>query len=191
MGAEGTLAMPDRAAWRSWLESNHNVSEGVWLQLEKVGPSGRLLYEEAVEEALCFGWIDGQVRGIDSTRYLRRFTPRKPASDWSRLNKQRVERLQRDGLMTAAGLAAIEAGKRTGSWSILDSIEELVVPDDLAEALAADATARRNFDAFPASARKQYLYWVLTAKRPATRAQRVREVVELAVAGKPSRHMTQ
>jgi uncharacterized protein YdeI (YjbR/CyaY-like superfamily) len=180
--------MSDRAAWRSWLEANHDASTGIWLQLEKVGPAGRLKYEEAVEEALCFGWIDGQVRGVDATRYVRLFTPRKPKSDWSRVNKQRVERLQRDGLMTAAGLAAIETAVRTGSWSILDAVEEMVVPDDLAEALSADATAKGNFDAFPASARKDYLYWVLSAKRPATRAERVRKAVELAAANKASRY---
>ncbi len=188
MIARATVEMPDRAAWRSWLESNHRASRGVWLQLEKIGSAGRLRYEEAVEEALCFGWIDSQVRGMDATRYLITFTPRRPASNWSKLNRQRVERLQREGLMTAAGIAAVEEGKRTGSWFLLDAVERLEVPDDLDGALSSDASARLNFEAFPASARKEYLYWVLSAKRPETRARRVREVAELASANRASRH---
>lgn len=187
MDAASLLELPDRAAWRAWLESNHDTSQGVWLRLDKVGPTARLRYEDAVEEALSFGWIDSQARGIDETRYMQRFTPRRPNSDWSRLNKQRVEKLQSQGLMTPAGLAAIETAKQTGAWSVLDEVEDLVVPEDLAQALSANAQAQANFDAFPASARKQYLYWVLTAKQAATRARRVREVVALAAANKASR----
>lgn len=187
MAAKDVVPMSDRASWRAWLQAHHGTSQGIWLQLEKVGDPARLKYEEAVEEALCFGWIDSQVRGLDETQYLRLFTPRKPTSDWSRLNKQRVEKLQREGLMAPAGLAAIEVAKRNGSWSLLDAVEDLAVPDDLAQALSVDVSARTNFDAFPATARKQYLYWVLSAKRPATREARIREVVALATANQSNR----
>ena len=180
------LEMPSRGFWRSWLESNHDTSLGVWLRLQKGG--GGLTYDEAVEEALCFGWIDGKVRRIDDEYYVRSFTPRKPRGNWSKLNKERVARLKGQGLMTEAGLQAIKIAKRDGSWTSLDAVEALEVPDDLASALAADHEAQRNFSAFPASARKAYLYWVISAKRPATRAKRVIDVVGLAKQNKKSRY---
>jgi uncharacterized protein YdeI (YjbR/CyaY-like superfamily) len=160
----------------------------VWLQLEKAGSPERLTYVEAVEEALCFGWIDGQVKGIDSTRYMRLFSPRRPKSDWSKLNKQRAEALIGAGLMTTAGLAAIETAKTNGSWTILDKVEELAIPDDLASALTAEPAAERNFAGFPASARKEYLYWVVSARRSTTRQERIRTVVALAAKNQKSRY---
>lgn len=181
------LKLPDRAAWRTWLESNHDTSSGVWLRLDKKGPGARLRYEDALEEALRFGWIDSQVHGVDEAHYVQRFTPRRPNGVWSKPNKRRVEKLQRAGLMTPAGLAAIETAKQTGSWYLLDAVEDLAIPEDLARALSGNARAQSNFDAFPASARKQYLYWVLTAKQAATRTRRVHEVVALAAANRASR----
>lgn len=182
------LHVPDRAAWRQWLDLHHAESPGVWLELDKDTGAHRLTYVEAVEEALCFGWIDGRVRGIDEQRYMRLFSPRRARSDWSKLNKQRVEALTSQGLMTAAGEAVIEAAKRNGSWSVLDDVEELNVPDDLALALVADPVANRNFAAFPSSVRKEYLYWITSAKRTETRAGRIREVVVLAAKNRKSRH---
>lgn len=172
---------PDRAAWRAWLAEHHATAPGVWLAYAKVG-SGlpRLPYGESVEEALCFGWIDSRPSAVDATWSLRLFTPRRPASAWSRLNKQRVERLAAAGLMAPAGLAAVEAAKASGHWSALDEVEELVVPGDLAAALAADPPAAGFFSAFPPSSRKSILAWIAAAKRPETRAARIEETVRLA-----------
>ena len=135
------------------------------------------------------GWIDGQVRGIDTTRYLRLFSRRRPTSDWSKLNKQRVEALIRTGVMTPAGLAAIETAKANGSWTRLDLVEELAIPDDLAAALAADPEAERNFSGFPTSVKKEYLYWVISAKRSTSRQERIQAVVALARRNQPSRYV--
>jgi uncharacterized protein YdeI (YjbR/CyaY-like superfamily) len=182
------LEMPNRAAWRCWLATHHASSPSVWLQFPKEGSPDRLTYVEAVEEALCFGWIDGQVRGIDTTRYLRLFSRRRPTSDWSKLNKQRVEALTRAGLMTAVGLAAIETAKANGSWTRLDLVEQLAIPDDLATALASDPEAERNFAGFPTSAKKEYLYWVISAKRSTSRQDRIQAVVALAGRNQPFRY---
>lgn len=121
----------DRAVWRSWLERNHLTSSGIWLIYYKV-KSGKpsVLYAEAVKEALCFGWIDSKVKSIDEERYQQIFTPRKPKSVWSKLNKQYIEELIDQGLMTDAGLAKITAAQQDNSWTILDAIEALIMPVD-------------------------------------------------------------
>lgn len=137
-------------------------------------------YEDAVEEALCWGWIDSKGAKLDDERTMLLFTPRNPRSGWSRTNKVRVERLLRAGLIRPAGRAAIEAAKANGSWSLLDAAEALEVPADLAAAFAANPAARRNYDAFPPGSKKNILTWVTTAKRPETRARRVAETVSLA-----------
>jgi uncharacterized protein YdeI (YjbR/CyaY-like superfamily) len=171
----------DRAQWRRWLQRNHDKVDRAWLVMGKKGagvPSPT--YEEAVEEALCFGWIDSTMRPIDERCYRQLYSRRKPTSTWAKTNKERVERLIREGRMAEAGLAAIEAAKANGSWSSLDRIEALEEPPDLATALDANPTARRHFDAFPASVRKQLLWWVESAKRPETRAKRIAETVDLA-----------
>ena len=170
-----------RKGWRLWLSRNHGRSQGVWLAAyRKETGKPRVEYEEAVEEALAFGWIDSKSVRLDDERSLIWMCPRKPASGWSRSNKERVERLERDGLMTDAGRAAIEAAKRNGSWSLLDSVEALEEPDDLAAALNASPAARANFDAFPPSARKVILTWIATAKREETRRKRIEETARLA-----------
>lgn len=171
----------DRAAWRRWLERNHARAAGAWLVRYKVA-SGKpsVPYEESVEEAPCFGWIDGKIRPVDDEHYLQLFTPRRPRGTWAATNKARVERLIAAGLMTPAGLAAIERAKANGSWTALDEIDAMTVPDDLARALARNKKAARNFEAFSASVKKGYLYWVLSAKRPETRAKRVAETVARA-----------
>jgi uncharacterized protein YdeI (YjbR/CyaY-like superfamily) len=171
----------DRATWRAWLDSNHAVSSGVWLVTWR-SRSGRqgLPYEDAVEEALCFGWVDGTAGTVDEERGKLYFVPRKPNSGWAATNKARVERLIAEGRMAPAGLAAIERAKANGSWELLDSVERLEVPDDLATALAAHPSAAANFAAFPPSVRKQALTSLVMAKRPETRADRVRRIAELA-----------
>ena len=170
-----------RNAWRAWLERHHATSSGVWLvSFRKETEKPRVEYPEAVEEALCFGWIDSKSTRLDDERTLLWMSPRKPGSGWSRSNKERVARLERDGLMADAGRAAVEAAKRSGAWSALDSVEALEVPDDLAAAFARDRTAKANYDAFPPSSRKLILAWIASAKRPETRAKRIQETVRLA-----------
>jgi len=165
----------DRAAWRSWLEANHAAERGVWLVSWRKGQGPRVDYEDAVEEALCFGWIDSQGGNIDERRSRQYFAPRKPTSGWAATNKARVERLIAEGRMAPAGLAAIERAKANGSWTLLDDVERGVIPEDLAAALAERPAAAANFEAFPKSARRAMLEWIAQAKRPETRAKRVLE----------------
>ncbi|NJO99084.1 MAG: hypothetical protein HC764_26390, partial [Pleurocapsa sp. CRU_1_2] len=140
----------------------------------------RFDYNDAVEEALCFGWIDSKPNKLDAERSLLWFAPRKPKTGWSKLNKERAEKAIATGLMTQSGLAKIEAAKLDGSWNILDAIEALEIPPDLEEALATYETARLNFDAFPRSAKRGILEWISIAKKPETRAKRIEETAKLA-----------
>jgi uncharacterized protein YdeI (YjbR/CyaY-like superfamily) len=175
----------DRAAWRAWLEANHAAAAGVWaVTFRRATGRPTVPYEDLIEEALCFGWIDSIGRRLDDERTMLRFTPRKRGSVWAATNKARVERLLAAGLMTPAGLSAIEAAKADGSWDALSDSDALVVPDDLAAALATDRAAARGFDGLPPSAKKPILFWVTSAKRPETRARRVAEVVRYAAAGR-------
>lgn len=175
------IAPKDRAAWRAWLERNHERPDGVWVLIRKKGSSKEgVAYEEAVEEALCFGWIDATAKGYDHDRYRQWMAPRRPKAVWAASNKARVHRLIAQGLMTPAGLAKIEAAKADGSWTALDAIEDLTVPDDLTEALDATPPARQHFDAFPPGSRKQILFWISQAKRPETRARRIAQTAGLA-----------
>ena len=171
----------DRATWRAWLEANHATSSGVWLVTwrSRSVKSG-IPYDAAVEEALCFGWVDGTAGTIDEERGKQYFSPRKPNSGWAATNKARVERLISDGRMAPAGLAAIARAKENGSWELLDSVERLEVPDDLAAALESLPPAAANFAAFPPSVRKLALTSLVMAKRPETRAERVRRIAEAA-----------
>jgi len=165
----------DRATWRSWLEANHASSTGAWLVTWRKGHGPVLDYGEAVEEALCFGWVDSTGGRYDEHRTKLYFAPRKVRSVWSASNKERVVRLIADGLMHAAGLAAIERAKANGSWTALDAIEQGIVPPDLSAALEAHPPAAERFAAFPWSARRAILIWVADAKKPETRAARVLE----------------
>lgn len=169
------------AEWRAWLAGHHDRPGGVWLVMWRAGSGGpRISYEQIVEQALCFGWIDSTGKGIDAERTMVWFTPRKPRSGWSRINKQRIDRLIASCEMTPAGLAPIEAAKADGSWTLLDDVEDLVVPADLDAALAAAPPARANWDAFPRSARRAILVRLVQARRPETRAKRVAEVASKA-----------
>jgi uncharacterized protein YdeI (YjbR/CyaY-like superfamily) len=148
--------------------------------------SGRVAvpYEALVEEALCFGWIDSTVNVLDDDRALQLMTPRKPRSGWTRLNRTRVAALEQQGRMTDAGRRAVATAKANGWWTIYDPIEDLVEPDDLAEALDASPAARTAWDAFPPSARKQLLWTVVSAARPETRARRISRIVAEAELGR-------
>jgi len=170
-----------RDAWRRWLAENHGSSDGVWLvYFKKASGKPRIEYGEAVEEALCFGWVDSKGETIDDERAMLKFTPRNPKSAWSKPNKERVEKLIEEGTMTEVGLAAIATAKRNGTWSALDSVEALKVPADLAKALAANKKAKGYFDAFSPSSRKIILWWIESAKQQETREKRVAETVRLA-----------
>ena len=175
---DAPLVQPeDRAAWRAWLEANHATVRGAWLVMWRAR-SGRqaLDYEAAIEEALCFGWVDGTAGTVDDDRGKLYFSQRRPRSVWAATNKARVERLIASGRMQAAGLAAIERAKVDGSWTVLDGPERLEVPADLAAALDAKPPATDRFAAFPPSARKVMLSWVATAVRPETRASRIEQI---------------
>jgi uncharacterized protein YdeI (YjbR/CyaY-like superfamily) len=170
-----------RAAWRAWLAKHHERAEGVWLiTYKKAAGKPRIEYDEAVEEALCFGWVDSKPGKVDEERTKLWFAPRKPKSGWSRPNKERIERLIASSLMQPAGLAKIEAAKKDGSWAALDAVEDLVVDADLAAALAIYPKAAQNFEAFPRSAKRGILEWIALAKRAETRAARIAETARLA-----------
>ena len=178
----------DRATWRAWLEANHSTATGAWLvtwrpRSSRVG----LDYEAAIEEALCVGWVDSTGGRYDDDRGKLYFAPRKPRSGWAATNKARVERLIAAGRMAPAGLAAIQRAKSNGSWEVLDSVERLEVPADLAAALDALPPAAANFGAFPPGARKQLLAWVAFAQRPETRAMRVAQIAEAAARNERAR----
>lgn len=177
----GTYCPRSRRQWRTWLAKNHQTSPGVWLVYYRAG-SGKpsVSYSDAVDEALCFGWIDSRIQPLDETRYMQIMTPRKTGSVWSALNKRKVEQLIADGLMMPAGVAKIEAAKKDGSWNALDAVEALTVPADFETALKAVDGAFENFLAFSRTARKQYLYWIESAKRPETRRVRIEQAVGLA-----------
>ena len=175
----------DRAEWRRWLEDNYATAPGLWLVTFKATTGKpRPTYDEIVEEALCFGWIDSQSAALDDERTMLLITPRKWGSPWSKLNKTRIKHLVATGQMTAAGLAKIEAAKADGSWTLYDSIEALEVPPDLAAALDRDPAARAGFDAVSASNKKQLLWWIASAKRDATRADRIAKLVTNAAGGR-------
>lgn len=175
------VAPKDRAAWRGWLRQNHTRPDGVWLLIRKKGiTASGVAYDDAVEEALCFGWIDATSNRHDDDHYRLWVAPRKPRSVWAASNKARVERLIAEGRMTPAGSAKIETAKADGSWNALDGLGDLSVPDDLAEALDANPLAREHFEAFPPGVRKQILSWIRSAKRAETRAKRVATTAEAA-----------
>jgi uncharacterized protein YdeI (YjbR/CyaY-like superfamily) len=175
----------DRQEWRNWLMENHAASKGVWLVYHKKR-SGKpsVSYDEAVEEALAFGWIDSTVNTIDGERYKQYFSPRHKGSIWSKINKRRVEKVIAEGRMTSAGLEKIEQAKKDGAWTILDDVEDMLMPPDLIEALQADPPPREHFDNYPDALKKQMLYWIASAKRPETREKRIRRVIEAAAGNK-------
>jgi len=173
-----------RAAWREWLAANHASSPGVWFTyFKKESGKPRVSYDEAVEEALCFGWIDSVPRKLDAERSMLLFTPRKPRSGWSKVNKERLVRLKHARLLMPAGLAAIARAKENGAWESLDAAEAGEVPADLTEALAQNPAAQAHFEQFSPSSRKVILTWLSAAKRPETRAARLAKIVRLAALG--------
>ena len=178
-----------RKAWRRWLQENHTSSPGIWMiYYKKQSGKRKLEYGEAVEEALCFGWIDSLPRKVDEQRAMLKFTPRKPKSAWSQLNKTRITKLTGEGLMTEAGLSKIEQAKEDGSWDKLTSsdshIDSNSLPVELRKALSKRKEAFENFNSFPPGYRKRFLFWIDSAKQPGTKKARIKQTVRMALANK-------
>jgi uncharacterized protein YdeI (YjbR/CyaY-like superfamily) len=170
----------NRVEWREWLAKNHTQKESVWVVIAKKGFEG-VSVAEVVEEALCFGWIDGLANKLDEKRFKLLLSPRKSKSTWSKINKVRVSRLIKAGLMQPQGVVVIKLAKKNGSWNTLNDIDKIKFPDDLLKALAKNSKAKPNFDAFPPSTKKQILYWIQSAKTTETRNKRIKETVSKAV----------
>lgn len=176
---------PDLAAWRAWLTANHDRARGVWVvSWKRASQREPVPYEQLVEEALCFGWIDSTVNTLDDDRGMQLMTPRKPKSSWTRLNRRRVAELEEQGRMTDAGRRAVAVAQDNGWWTLADSVEDLIEPDDLVGALDAEPAARSSWDGFPPSARKQMLWWLITAAKPETRTRRISTIVSQAAEGR-------
>ena len=166
--------------WRNWLHENHDSSKGIYLIFYKVSSeSESMRWEEAVQVAICYGWIDSTVRKIDDERRKQMFTPRKDKSVWSKLNKNYIEKLLQDGLIHESGLKKIEIAKKNGSWESLDAVENLEIPQDLKNAFEQNKIAFHNYSNFSPSYCKNYLYWLNQAKREETRAIRIAEIIRL------------
>ncbi|MFD3506043.1 YdeI family protein [Nocardia sp. NPDC058666] len=177
-----------RTQWRTWLTANHASVRGVWLcSWRNTTGRPRCPYPEAVEEAICFGWIDSTTTILDEERGLQLFTPRRPKSSWTRLNRERAADMEKHGHMTDAGRHAIAAAEANGWWTILDQVEDLTEPPDLTAALDAAPPARTNWDTFPPSARKQMLWWIVSAARDTTRSARIADIVTKAATGQRAR----
>ncbi len=171
------VTAPDAATWRSWLSANHDSSPGVWLIFYKAkSGTPSINWGTAVDEALCFGWIDSKVVTIDETRYEQYFTRRKPGSPWSKLNKEKIAALEAADKIAPAGRAAIAAARADGSWTMMDEAEALIVPDDLAELL--DSESLDSFRSLSPSRQRNILAWITLAKRDDTRARRIRQTAE-------------
>nr|WP_294905330.1 YdeI/OmpD-associated family protein [uncultured Lacibacter sp.] len=171
--------------WRKWLKQHHETKQSVWLLLYKTSSSKpSVSWSDAVDEALCFGWIDSVRKTIDAESFVQLFGKRKPKSGWSKINKDKVTRLTEEGLMTKAGIACVETAKQNGSWSLFDAAEELKIPADLTKAFKEWPGSKKYFLSISKSSRKAILQWLVLAKRAETRQKRIAEIAELA-----GRHM--
>jgi uncharacterized protein YdeI (YjbR/CyaY-like superfamily) len=170
-------------AWSAWLREHHEQPQGVWLVSPRTAAQRPFSYEEAVVEALRYGWVDSTVKPVDERRSMQWFAPRRAGSMWTRINKGRVARLEEAGLMEAAGAAAVAVAKETGMWTLMDEVEDCVVPDDLAAAFDRHPGSREHWESWSASAQKLILSWIVLAKRPETRAARVGTTAEQAAQG--------
>ena len=181
MPKDKQIYVTDRKQWQAWLKKHHASEQEIWLiYYKKHTGKPRIPYDYAVEEALCYGWIDSTVKRLDDERYMQKFTPRKPGSVWSKLNKERAGKMIKAKRMTCAGLARIEDAKKSGAWDRADRPERTTrVPPELKKALAANKAAARNFENLAPSYRRQYTGWFLSAKREETRKKRLKEIVSL------------
>lgn len=171
----------DKKDWRKWLELNHSRKKGVWLIFyKKTSPNYNLSWSESVDEALCFGWIDSTKRSIDETKYKQYFTKRKAKSNWSKVNKDKVTSLIDQGIMEEEGYKSIKIAKENGSWTFLDKVEALVIPEDLKDTFTNYQGSEEYFDSLSKSDKKILLYWIVSAKREETRRKRILEIAENA-----------
>lgn len=176
-----TFCPASQQEWRKWLEENHQAEQSVWLvQHKKKTNVSSVSWGDAVDEALCFGWIDSIRKSIDGDRFIQFFGKRKPRSAWSKINKAKVERLIAEGLMWQAGLDSIAVAKQNGSWGMLDKVEELKIPKELAAAFKANPGSKKYFLCLSKSVKKAMLQWIAFAKRPETKAKRITEIATLA-----------
>ena len=169
--------------WSAWLREHHTQPQGVWLVSARKAADKAFSYEESVLEALRYGWVDSTVRPLDGTRSMMWFAPRRRGSVWTRINKGRIARLEAAGLLEPAGAAAVAVAKQTGAWTLMDEVEDLVVPSDLAAAFARHPGGREHWESWSPSAQKMMLAWIVMAKRPETRAVRVETTAEKAARG--------
>ncbi|MEL7354239.1 MAG: YdeI/OmpD-associated family protein [Cyanobacteria bacterium J06560_5] len=175
------IEVTSRQDLRTWLSGHHEQSESIWLVTYKKHTGHKYVaYDDIVEEALCFGWIDSLPRKLDGDRTQLLLSPRKSKSVWSKLNKTRIEKLLKAGLITPAGQTKIDIAKANGMWTFLDDVEALVIPNDLAECFSKMPKAKKNFEAFSDSAKKGILQWIKVAKKADTRQQRIEKTVALA-----------
>jgi len=176
-----TFCPANRQEWRQWLQQHHNTKQSIWLiYYKKKANTATITWSDAVDEALCFGWIDSTARPVDDERFMQFFTRRKANSVWSKINKGKVQRLIDEGLMMQAGYESIEVAKQNGSWSILDDVEELKIPKDLEKAFKSQPGSKAYFVGLSKSVKKGILQWLVLAKRPETRQKRIAEIAELA-----------
>jgi uncharacterized protein YdeI (YjbR/CyaY-like superfamily) len=176
-----TFYPTSQQAWRSWLQENHRSKQSVWLVCyKKKANIPTVLWSDAVDEAICFGWIDSKRITIDDDKFMQFFTKRKPNGTWSKVNKEKIKQLIYQGLMTEAGLECIEKAKQNGSWTVLDEVEELIIPMDLESAFDAKTGSKEFFLGLSKSVRKSILQWIVLAKQAETRQKRMNEVAEMA-----------
>lgn len=176
-----TLYLTNRSEWRNWLLKNHLEAQSVWIvYYKKSSAKSSISYDEAVEEALCFGWIDSKAKPIDEEKYMQFFSKRKPKSVWSKLNKERIEKLEKQNLIMPAGWKMIGIAKENGNWNILDGAEAWIVPDDLEAEFSKAPEAKEYFINLSKSDKRNILQWLVLARRPETRQNRIKEIVELA-----------
>lgn len=186
----GQFYPKNQAEWREWLQEHHSDKQAVWLQQHaKKSEKPSITWSDAVDEALCFGWIDSKKVKLDHETTLQFFSKRKAKSTWSKINKDKIDRLIAEGKMTPAGLAIIEIAKKNGSWNILDEVEDLILPPDLEIALKSQPPAMDYYEGLSKSIKKMMLYWLVSAKRPETRQKRIDEIATLAAIRQKPKHM--
>lgn len=175
------IVASSRSAWREWLTNHHDKEKSVWLIIyKKESGTASVYYPEAVDEALCFGWVDSSIAKRDEKSYYQYFAKRNPKSNWSKVNKNKIEYLSQQGLMQPAGIAMVELAKKTGTWMALEDVDNLVVPKEMESLLETEPEAQKNWEAFSASTRRGILEWIFNAKKPETKTKRIHETVTLA-----------
>ena len=186
-----TIYFKTRKSWRAWLQKNHQKEKSVWLIIHNKNSTTKCVnYEEAVEESLCFGWVDSIAKKRDDESHMQYFSQRKAKSNWSKSNKERVARLIEQGLMRPSGQAMIDLAKKSGTWTVLEKVQRSIIPEDLKILLLKNKIAEKYFQAFPPSSKRIILEWIQNAKKPETRKQRIKQTVLLAAKNLRANHYT-